>query len=61
MNVYLAMKHPEHPYQRGAHTEAGTVEKVFADRKAAQDFVDEKNRRATYNFWSMKAKKVDGA
>lgn len=61
MNVYLAIKHPEHPYQSGSHLEAGTVEKAFKDRKAAQAFVDEKNKRATYNFWSVKAKKVDGA
>ena len=58
MNIYFAMKHAEHPYQRGAHTEAGTVEKVFLDRKTAQDFVDEKNKRATYTFWSVKAKNV---
>lgn len=61
MKIYLAIRHPEHPFVRGSHTEAGTVEKVFSDRKIAMDFVDEKNRRATYNFWSVLGKKVDGA
>jgi hypothetical protein len=61
MNVYLVMKHPERHYQRGAHTEAGTVEKALSDRKTAQDFVDEKNKRAKCSFWSVKAKKVDGS
>ena len=56
--IYLAMKHPQHPYSRGSHLEAGTVEGAFDTKKAADDFVSEKNKRATYNFWSVKAKKV---
>jgi len=61
VNIYLAMKHPEHPYQHGTHTEAGTVEKAFYDRKAAQCFVDDKNTRSLAKLWSVKAKKIDGA
>ena len=59
MKVYLAIKHPEHPFQRGAHTAAGTVEKVFQYKAEAQRFVAEKNKRATYAFWSVKTKLVD--
>lgn len=56
--VYLAMKHQQHPYARGHHLEAGTVEEAFESKKAAAEFVAEKNKRATYNLWSVKAKKV---
>ena len=56
--IYLAMRHPEHPYSRGAHLEAGTVEEAFDNRKAAADFVAEKNKKATYSHWSVKAKRV---
>ena len=55
--VYLALKHPQHPYGRG-HLEAGTVEAAFDSKMVAEEFVAEKNKRATYNLWSVKAKKV---
>lgn len=56
--IYLAMKHPEHLYSRGAHLEAGTVEEAFDNRKAAADFVAKKNEKATCSYWSVKAKRV---
>lgn len=58
MNIYLAMKHTHHPYMRGAHTEAGTVEKAFTKKKDAKVFVEDKNKRSVYYFWSVKTKTV---
>lgn len=59
MKVYIAMKHPRHPYDRNNYLETGTVEKVFAEKKVADSFVSEKNKKATNSFWSVKTKLIE--
>jgi len=59
--VYLLLKHPQHPYALRAFLEAATVEGVFADKAQAKAIADEKNKRAMYKHWSVKAKRVTQA
>jgi len=60
MTVYLAINHPPMSFTFSGRPKYGVVERVFANRKDAKDFVDDKNKRAKYNLWSVLAKKVDG-
>lgn len=59
ITAYLALKHGPYPYgKRGKFQEAATIEKVFSSRQEATQFVETKNKKAQYTFWSVKAIRV---
>lgn len=61
MKVYLALKHPRHPFGGDVrYLEAATVEGVFANKDDAQILVDTKNAKTQFFKWSVQTKMIKG-